>query len=119
MATVLIGFMGAGKSSAARRLSDSYVDTDALIEEREGKSVVEIFAAGGEAAFRTIEEDVVVGALGDAADDEVGGLGGGAVGSAAGRAALGAHTVVWLAHAATGSGPEGVHGIAHVAPPAL
>lgn len=93
MATVLVGFMGAGKSSAARRLSGEPVDTDALIEQREGAPVADIFAARGESAFRAIEEQVVLEAL------DRGGtiaLGGGAITSEAVRAKLAGHTVVWM-----------------------
>ena len=55
----LIGFMGSGKSTVgrllARRLGYRFVDVDALIEEREGRSIREIFAAQGEEAFRRLE----------------------------------------------------------------
>ena len=55
----LIGFMGSGKSTVgrllARRLGYRFVDVDALIEEREGRSIREIFAAEGEEAFRRLE----------------------------------------------------------------
>jgi shikimate kinase len=56
---LLIGFMGSGKSTAGRlvacRLAREFVDLDELIVEREGRSIPEIFAAGGEEAFRTAE----------------------------------------------------------------
>lgn len=52
---LLIGFMGVGKSSVARRLSRQLeipeADTDHLIEEREGMSISEIFEKKGEAVF--------------------------------------------------------------------
>ena len=58
-----VGFMGAGKTSVARRLARtcgiSSVDMDTYIERREGKRVKDIFAEGGEAAFRAIETDVL------------------------------------------------------------
>ena len=58
----LIGFMAVGKSAVgrlvARRLGVSFVDTDALIEQREGP-VSEIFAERGEQTFRALERDVV------------------------------------------------------------
>ena len=57
----LIGFMAAGKTTMGRELSAKLgaplIDTDAYIEEREGKTVSEIFAAGGESGFRRIEEE--------------------------------------------------------------
>jgi len=60
---VLIGFMGAGKTSvgmaAAHRLRLPFVDTDAIIAEQLGP-IDEIFATKGEAVFRKIERDVVV-----------------------------------------------------------
>jgi shikimate kinase len=51
--------MGAGKSTAGRRLAErlrvTFVELDRLIEQREGLSVVEIFARRGEAHFREAE----------------------------------------------------------------
>ncbi|HZQ46209.1 MAG TPA: shikimate kinase [Verrucomicrobiae bacterium] len=60
---VLIGFMGTGKSSVGRLVADqlrfNLIDTDELIESRTGKSVTEIFAEKGEAAFRQHERQIV------------------------------------------------------------
>lgn len=59
----LVGFMGVGKSTvgrvAAEHLRFNFVDTDALIETRVGKSVGDIFAQEGEAAFRRYEKEEV------------------------------------------------------------
>lgn len=59
----LIGFMGAGKTSVARRLARACgiasVDMDTYLERRCGRSVREIFAEDGEGAFRAIETDVL------------------------------------------------------------
>ena len=44
MAKVLLGFMGAGKSTIARGLDPDYIDMDALIEERLGMSIANFFA---------------------------------------------------------------------------
>jgi shikimate kinase len=59
----LVGFMGVGKSTIGRVLADllgySFVDTDALVEERAGMSVSEIFSQSGEAAFRKLESEVL------------------------------------------------------------
>jgi len=44
----------------AAQLRFDFIDTDALIEERTGKSVADIFAQDGEAAFRQLERDVVM-----------------------------------------------------------
>ena len=56
---ILIGMMGCGKTTVGRLLADKLgrelVDTDALIEAREGRRVAEIFARRGEAGFRALE----------------------------------------------------------------
>ena len=56
---VLIGMMGSGKTTVgrllAKRLRRPFADTDALIEEREGRSIPDIFARDGEDAFRALE----------------------------------------------------------------
>lgn len=55
----LIGFMGAGKSSVgltlARLLAWQFVDLDEVIEEEQGRTIRQIFAAVGEPGFRTVE----------------------------------------------------------------
>ena len=55
----LLGFMGSGKSSLGRRIANKlgrdFVDLDELIEEKEGKSITEIFSEKGESYFREIE----------------------------------------------------------------
>ena len=55
--------MGCGKSSVGRKLSEllccRFMDLDSVIEEREGRSIPEIFASDGEAAFRNIEKTVL------------------------------------------------------------
>ncbi len=91
----LIGFMGAGKSTAARLLGDGSADVDQVIEAREGRSVQEIFESDGEAAFRQLEERVTLELLQDPQLHTVA-LGGGAVNSGAIRDALGRVRVVWL-----------------------
>lgn len=56
---ILIGFMGSGKSSVGRlvahRTGLHFVDTDALVEKQEGKSIPEIFTEQGEEHFRYVE----------------------------------------------------------------
>ena len=59
MAKVLLGFMGAGKSTIARGLDPDFVDMDALLEDRLGMSIGRFFEEKGEAAFRQIEEEVL------------------------------------------------------------
>lgn len=60
---VLLGFMGTGKTSVGRalaqRLRMTFADMDALIEEREGKSISRIFAEDGEPHFRALERALV------------------------------------------------------------
>ena len=59
----LVGFMAAGKSTLAHALASALhwnaVDTDALVEERQGASIAEIFATHGEAAFRAAERSAL------------------------------------------------------------
>lgn len=59
---ILTGFMGTGKSTVGRllaaRLGGVFVDTDALIEERDGRLIADIFAQDGEAVFRQMETAV-------------------------------------------------------------
>ena len=76
MAKVLLGFMGAGKSTIARGLDPDYIDMDALIEERLGMSIANFFAEKGEAAFRQIESEVLADLL---KTDRVVSTGGGVV----------------------------------------
>ena len=78
---VLVGFMGAGKSTVGRilaaNLGTSFVDTDDVIAEQAGMSVRAIFDAWGENGFRQFERAVVTEAL--EGPDGVIGLGGGAL----------------------------------------
>lgn len=78
---VLIGPMGAGKSTVgqalAQQLGSHFSDTDDLIEQDQGKSVSEIFIEDGEAHFRLVEESIVIDALSE--NDGVLSLGGGAI----------------------------------------
>src|SRR5256885_14171981 len=60
---VLVGMMGAGKSSIGRRLAQrlgiAFVDADAEIEAAAGMTIAEIFASYGEADFRSGEQRVI------------------------------------------------------------
>ena len=98
-AVVCIGFMGAGKSTAAGSIADALgsraIDVDEVIEERLGKPIERVFAEDGEAAFRAAEERITLELL-SAPDAPVLALGGGATGSHAVREALRAHRVVWI-----------------------
>ena len=65
---VLTGFMGSGKTSVGRvlaeRLGWRFLDLDAEIERRDGRTVPEIFSASGEAHFRKQETAALAGILG-------------------------------------------------------
>ncbi|HEX2822508.1 MAG TPA: shikimate kinase, partial [Streptosporangiaceae bacterium] len=60
---VLVGFMGAGKTTIggllAARLELSFADSDQVIEQRAGRPVQQIFAEDGEPAFRALEHQVI------------------------------------------------------------
>ncbi len=64
MLVFLIGYMGCGKSTIGRKLSQRLslplVDTDKVIEQREGMAIVDIFAKSGERAFRDMERALLV-----------------------------------------------------------
>ncbi|WP_345711010.1 shikimate kinase, partial [Kineococcus glutinatus] len=95
---VLVGFMGAGKTTVGRLLAAHlalpFTDTDHVVEERTGRAIREVFATDGEEAFRDLEQQAVADVL--AGPEAVVALGGGACGRAATRAALAAHTPVHL-----------------------
>ncbi len=61
----LTGFMGSGKSTIGPILANTigfdFVDSDRLLEDREGKSVAEIFRETGEQYFRALEEALIAG----------------------------------------------------------
>jgi len=98
-ALVFVGFMGAGKTSAARTaaatLGTEALDSDREVERRTGGSIEAFFDARGEAAFRALEEEVVLELLARE-DARVVALGGGALGSERVREALADHVVVHL-----------------------
>lgn len=60
---VLIGFMGAGKTSVgkviAKKLGFEFVDVDEVIEKATGMEISEIFSKFGESRFRDIEEEMI------------------------------------------------------------
>ncbi len=64
-AWILIGMMGAGKSSVGRKLADltgrPFVDTDLIIQERFLRPIAQIFRVYGEDAFRDHETSVLAG----------------------------------------------------------
>jgi shikimate kinase / 3-dehydroquinate synthase len=99
-ALVLIGFMGAGKSTVAAELAEALgttaLDSDRLLEERLGHTLAREFELNGEASFRAAEEELVSGLLSAAGPGEVIALGGGSVGAEGVRRALDAHLTVLL-----------------------
>ena len=94
---VLVGAPGAGKTTVGLALADrlglGFADVDAVIVDRVGKPIAEIFADEGEEAFRALEEQVTAELL---QTPGVLALGGGAVLSPRTRAALHGRPVVWL-----------------------
>jgi shikimate kinase len=96
---VLVGMMGAGKSSIGRRLASRlnipFVDADTEIERAAGMSIADIFARHGEADFRSGEARVIARLL--EGGPQVLATGGGAVMNADTRAAIKAKGVsIWL-----------------------
>lgn len=61
MKIFLLGYMGSGKSTIGKRLSErlkmNFVDFDSYIEEETGRSIAEIFENDGEEQFRQLEHD--------------------------------------------------------------
>ena len=96
---VLVGLMGAGKTSIGRRLAARldlpFTDADREIEEAAGKTVAEIFADHGEDYFRAGERKVIARLLGNG--PQVLATGGGAFMNAETRGAIAERGVsVWL-----------------------
>jgi shikimate kinase / 3-dehydroquinate synthase len=96
-ALVFIGFMAAGKSTAAREAAAALGvpadDADALLEVKLGEPIEAFFDREGEAAFRAVEEELALELL-RSADGGAIALGGGALQSAAVRTALERHVTV-------------------------
>ncbi len=97
-AVVLVGPMGAGKTTVAGLLAETWQtsarDTDHDVEALEGRSIADIFVDSGEDAFRALERAAVADAL--ATHDGVLALGGGAVLDPDTRTRLAGHEVVFL-----------------------
>lgn len=95
---VIVGPMGAGKSTVGALLAESLGvlarDTDTDVERIEGRSISDIFVDSGEQHFRVLEKAAVADAL--ASHDGVLSLGGGAVLDPDTQALLAGHRVVFL-----------------------
>lgn len=95
---VLVGPMGAGKTTVGRLVAEAlgvgFLDTDEVVERTDGRTVSEIFVDEGEAHFRELERNAVAEAL--AGHDGVLALGGGAVMDPDTRERLEGHRVVFL-----------------------
>lgn len=98
MVIVLVGFMGAGKTTVgqllAKRLGVPFLDSDVVIEQRQGRSIKSIFETDGEAHFRELEHRTIAELV--EGEGVVLALGGGALGDARTRDALKAARVVYL-----------------------
>jgi len=101
----LAGFMGSGKTTIgsllARQLGWRFADLDTLIERAAGHAITEIFERHGEAAFREVEREQLLAALGRAAEfaqPTVLALGGGTIAQTGNLELLRAAgaAVVWL-----------------------
>ena len=98
MVVVLVGFMGAGKTTVghivAERLGQPFVDSDVLIEQRLGREIRDIFRTEGEPWFRQLEHVTVADLV--RGPDAVVALGGGALEDPRSRAVLRHARVVYL-----------------------
>ena len=101
MKLIITGFMGCGKTQVARelarRLNLEMVDLDESITSRVGRSPAQLIVEDGEAAFRTIESEVLRGLL-ETEGEGVIALGGGAWIQETNRARIRQHGClsVWL-----------------------
>jgi shikimate kinase len=91
---LLVGFMGAGKTSVGRMLAEHlnwrFVDLDDLVVAREGRSIAQIFEEAGESGFRSRESAALQQLLSELKSSEgtIVALGGGALSQPANQAAI-------------------------------
>ena len=97
---VLVGMMGAGKTTIgrrlARRLDRPFIDSDEQVEARTGRTVREIFEANGEPAFRALETEALCDALSSDTPSVVAAAGGTVLADVNRAAMRDAGIVVWL-----------------------
>ena len=98
---VLVGLMGSGKTTVGRllaqRLGRPFVDSDEVIEAREGRTVREIWLTDGEPAFRELETAALLAALAAEAPSVIAAAGGVVLAERNRLAIKAAHVhVVWL-----------------------
>lgn len=78
---ILIGYMGAGKSTVGKLLAKQqkllFHDTDAMIEKEQKRTISDIFAKDGEQAFRDMETALIRRLIGEGMSDAVLSVGGG------------------------------------------
>ena len=119
MRVLLTGFAGSGKSTVgqlvAKELGTPWVDLDRAIEAHAGQTVEEIFATGGEAAFRAVERTVALGVL-DRGGPLVVSSGGGTLLDPDVRRAAGASCLVVVLHVGAETAIARVAGSGRVRP---
>lgn len=78
---ILIGFMGCGKSSIGRHMSENYqytlIDTDSYIEKQQKCTISEIFEKNGEEYFRQLETQCLLDLINTSDDKMIIAVGGG------------------------------------------
>lgn len=97
---VLVGLMGTGKSTVGRRvaarLGRAFVDSDAQVEARTGRTVREIFESDGEGVFRRLEAQALADALSQPDPSVVAAAGGVVLDPQTRERLRQSATVVWL-----------------------
>ncbi|HVM54230.1 MAG TPA: shikimate kinase [Acidimicrobiales bacterium] len=97
---VLVGMMGAGKTTVgrrlARRLGRPFIDSDLQVEARTGRTVREIFEADGEPAFRSLETEALAEALATSSPCVIAAAGGTVLSEINRERMRSGATVIWL-----------------------
>lgn len=97
---VLIGMMGVGKSTVGRRVAHQlhrpFLDSDDEVAARAGRSVADIFATDGEAAFRVLEAEVMADLLSSPTPSVIAAAGGSVLDAGTRARLRECGTVVWM-----------------------